>query len=83
MENPGLWYNPLKEKRDSLAFENYIGVRLLEHGIKQWEKVLESRLKKIFKLDKGHFDFIEINSTFDAILIIRKMKEMYQLKKKL
>ena len=38
-----------KGKGDALSCSKYRGVRLLEHGMKLWEKILEERLREIVK----------------------------------
>ena len=48
----------------------YRGLRLLEHGIKIWEKVLYERLKHVTKVDENQFGFMAGKSTTGAIFII-------------
>ncbi len=55
-EIPEDWKNSItvpiyKEKGDALECGKYRGVRLLEHGMKLFEKVLEERLRKLIKVD--------------------------------
>ena len=59
------------------------GIRLLEHVMKVYEKVLENRLKEFLQIDSRQFDFTSGRSTTDAIFIIRQMQEKYRDKKKL
>ncbi len=46
-----------KGKGDALLCGKYRGVRLLEHGMKLWEKILERRLRDIVKIDDMQFAF--------------------------
>ena len=41
-----------KGKGDALSCGKYRGVRLLEHGMKLWEKMLEERLRRIVNIDE-------------------------------
>ena len=43
-----------KGKGDALQCEKYRGVRLLEHGMKIYEKIIEKRLRKIIKLIRAN-----------------------------
>jgi hypothetical protein len=72
-----------KGKGDALLCGKYRGVRLLEHGMKVWEKVLEDRLKKIIKINECQFGFQQGKSTTDAIFILRQVQERYLEKKKM
>ena len=70
-----------KGKGENLVCQNYRGIRLLEHGLKIYEKILEKRLEEIVKIENCHFGFLKGKSTTDAIFIIRQLKEKYQEKK--
>ena len=70
-----------KGKGENLVCQNYRGIRLLEHGLKIYEKILEKRLENIVKIENCHFGFLKGKSTTDAIFIIRQLKEKYQEKK--
>jgi hypothetical protein len=41
----------------------YLGFRLLEHGMKIWERVLNERLKKICSIGDCQFGFMAGRST--------------------
>ncbi len=60
----------------------YRGVRLLEHGMKLWEKILEKRLKEVIKMDENQFGFQQGKSTTDVILVMRQLQEKYGAKKR-
>ena len=42
-----------KGKGDPLQCGKYRGLRLLEHGMKVWEKILDSSLKKLVKISNN------------------------------
>lgn len=56
-----------KEKGDSLKCGSYRGIRLLEHGLKLFEKVIERKLKRLIKVVARQFGFTAGKSTADAI----------------
>jgi hypothetical protein len=45
-------------------------VRLFEHGMKIFEKVLEERLKRLIKIDGWQFGFRSEKSTTDPVFIL-------------
>ena len=71
-----------KGKGDPLDCSKYRGVRLLEHGMKVWEKILEGRLKEIISISNNQFGFSQGKSTTDAIFILRQLQHKYTEKKK-
>ena len=71
-----------KGKGDAMECGNYRGIRLLEHGMKIFEKVLEMRLKKLIQIDERQFGFRTGKSTTDAIFILRQLQEKYCVKQK-
>jgi hypothetical protein len=84
---PESWKNSLtipiyKGKGDALECGKYRGVRLLEHGMKIFEKVLEKKLRKIISLDWRQCGFCTGRSTTDAIFVMRQIQEKYCQKKK-
>ena len=71
-----------KGKGDALSCGKYRGVRLLEHGMKVWEKILEEKLRGLVKIDECQFGFQEGKSTTDAIFMVRQVQEKHMEKKK-
>ena len=71
-----------KGKGDALDCTKYRGLRLLEHGFKIYEKVLEEKLRKITHIGENQFGFRPAKSTIDAIFIVRQLQEKYMEKKK-
>ena len=55
--------------------KQYIGVKLLEHGLKVLETVLDERVRKMTEVDPRLFGFMPGKSTIDAIFIARQLME--------
>ena len=49
----------------------YRGVKLLDHALKNVEKVLEKRLRKIVTIGDMPFGFMPGKVTIDAVFILR------------
>ena len=62
-----------KGKGDALQYGKYRGLRLLEHGMKIWERVLYERLKRVTEADENQFGFIAGRSTMGAIFVIQQL----------
>ncbi len=71
-----------KGKGDALECGKYRGIRLLEHPMKIYERILEARLRPLVSIDERQFGFIPGKSTNDAIFIMRQMQEKFSQKKK-
>ena len=50
-------------------------MKLLEHGTKVMERVLENRLHRIVSVDEMQFDFMSERGTICAVFILRRMLE--------
>ena len=48
---------------------SYRLVRLLEHGIKALERVLEKKLHRIVTVDEMQFDFLPEGGTIDKLML--------------
>ena len=66
-----------KKKGSVMDCASYRGVKLLEHGMKVVERLLEKRLRRLVKVDQMQFGFMPSRSTVDAIFILRRMQESY------
>ena len=55
----------------------YRGVKLLEHEIKYFEKILEKRLRTIVTIDDIHFGLMPGKGTIVTIFVLRKMQDKY------
>ena len=71
-----------KGKGDVLACNKYRGLRLLEHGMKIMEKVLDIKLRRITSIGSSQFGFRPEKSTEDAVFIARQLQEKYLQKKR-
>ena len=67
-----------KGKRDVLECSSSRGIKLLEHGMKVAERVLERRLRQAVEIDKMQFGFRPGTGTTDAIFITRQLQERYR-----
>ena len=64
-----------KNKGDILDCKQYRGIKLLEHGLKVLERVLDERVRKLTEVDPRQFGFMPGKSTVDAIFIARQLME--------
>ena len=71
----------LLQSLDVMDCGAYRGVRLLEHAMKIFERVLEMRIKKIVKVDDMQFGFMPGKGTIDALFILRRMQEEFRGRK--
>ena len=56
------------------------GVKLLEHGMKIIERVLEKRIRALVEVDNMQFGFMSGRGMTDALFIARRMQEEYREK---
>ena len=66
-----------KGKGDAMDCGSYRGLKLLEHAMKVWERLLERRLRDKIVLSEGQFGFVKGRGTIDAISIIRRIQDRY------
>ena len=71
-----------KDKGDVRECGSYRGVKLLEHGMKVLERVLERRLRKKIVVDEMQCGFMPGRGTIDAIFMVRQLQEKYLSRKK-
>ena len=64
-----------KGKGDVLEYSSSRGIKLLEHGMKIAERVLERRLRQAVEIDKMQFGFRPGTGTTHAIFIARQLQE--------
>lgn len=69
-------------KQYALLCGRYKGLRLLDHGMKIWEKLLCEWLKRRITIDDCQFGFMTGKSTTNAIFITRHLQEKYKVKRK-
>ena len=73
-----------KGKGDVIIFKrgSYRGVKLLEHGMKIIERVLERRIRAIVNFDEAQFGFMPGKGTIDALFLVRRLQEEHRAKAK-
>ena len=69
-------------KGDAMSCGAYRGVKLLEHAMKIVEKVLQSRMRCMVKVDEMQLGFMPSKGTIDAVFILRRLQEESLDKKK-
>ena len=67
-----------KGKGDVLECSSSRGIKLLEHGMKVAERVLERRLRQAVEIDKMQFGFRPGTGTTHAIFIARQLQKRYR-----
>ena len=60
----------------------YRGVKLLEHGMKIVERILEKRIRVLVEVDDMQFGYMPERWMTDALFIVRRMQEEYREKDK-
>ena len=71
-----------KGKGDPMECGSYRAVKLLEHGMKVLEGVLEKRLRWKVKIDDMQFGFVPGKGTVDTIFMVRQLQEKFLEKRK-
>ena len=74
--------NCYKGKGDALVRGNYRGLKLLEHPMKLFERVIEQLIRESISIDDMQFGFMPGRGTTDAIFIVRQVQEKYIAKGK-
>ncbi|KAK3533744.1 hypothetical protein QTP70_025050 [Hemibagrus guttatus] len=55
-----------------------IGIKLMSHTMKLWERVVEARLRKVVEICEQQYGFMPRKSTTDAIFALRILMEKYR-----
>ena len=63
-----------KQKGEPLECGNFRGIKLLEHGMKMFEKILERSLRKLITVNNMQFGFSPGKGTTDAVFIIQQLQ---------
>jgi hypothetical protein len=71
-----------KGKGDAMECGSYRGIKLLEHAMKVFERVIEARVRRRCEVDGMQFGFSAGKGTTDAIFVVRQLQEKYLDKKK-
>src|SRR6218665_3063618 len=64
-----------KQKGDAMECGNYRGIKLLEIGLKVYERVIERRIRQQVTIQDNQFGFMKGRGTTDAIFILRQTQE--------
>ena len=71
-----------KGKGDPMECGSYRAIKLLEHGMKVLERVLERRLRMKVNIDDMQFGFMSGEGTVDAIFIVRQLQGKFMEKRR-
>ena len=71
-----------KGKGDALDCGSYRGIKLLDHAMKVFERVMEKRVRRNVNLEEMQFGFRPGRGTTDAIFIVRQLQKRYLSKSK-
>jgi hypothetical protein len=71
-----------KGKGDPMSCGSYRGIKLLEHGLKIFERIMDSRIRSTVYIDKSQFGFMPGRGTTDAIFVVRQVQEKFLGKNK-
>ena len=64
-----------KGKRDIKEYGNYLGIKLMSHSMKLWERVIEAKIRKKVTMAKQQFWFMPGRSNTNAIFCLRMLLE--------
>ena len=77
-----VYNNVYKDKGDALECGSYRGIKLLEHAMKVFERVVENRLRQTLCIDEMQFGFTPWKGTTDSVFILRQIQERYLVKRR-
>ena len=67
-----------KNKGDVQSYSNYRGIKLISHTMKQWERVVERRLRSELTFSEQQYGFMPGQSTTCALFALRVLMEKYR-----
>ena len=68
-----------KQKGDHLECNNFRGIKLLSHTLKLWERVVESRLRKMVNISERQYGFQPGKSTIQPLFCLRMLQEKHRV----
>ena len=68
----------VKNKGDVQSCSNYRGIKLSNHTMKLWERVVERRLRSELTFSEQQYGFMPGESTTDALSALRVLMEKYR-----
>ena len=66
-----------KQKGDPLECNNFRGIKLLSHTLTLWERVVESRLRKLVDISERQYGFQPGKSTIQPLFCLRMLQEKH------
>ena len=67
-----------KNKGDAQCCGNYRGIKLMNHTMKVWERIIETRLRDRVEISKQQYGFMPGKGTTYAIFALRMLIEKYR-----
>ena len=67
-----------KNKEDAQCCGNYRGIKLLSHTMKEWERIIEARLRDRVEIGKPQYEFMPGKGTTDAMFALRMLMQKYR-----
>ena len=67
-----------KQKGDPLECNNFRGINLLSHTLKLWERVVESRLRKMVNISEIQYWLQPGKSTIHPLFCLRMLQEKHR-----
>lgn len=74
--------NCFKIKGHAVELGNYRLLKLIEHAMKVFERIIEKLLRETVTISFMQFGFMPIKGTTDAIFLVRQVQERFTSKKK-
>ena len=71
-----------KNKGDAQCCGNYSGIKLMNHTMKVWKRIIEVRLRNRVEIRKQQYGFMPGKKTTDAMFGIRMLMEKVQERSK-
>ena len=62
-----------KGKGDPHNPNSYRGIKLLEHALKLYEKILDGHLGEVVDIDKMQYRFMSGRGTVDTVFVLRRL----------
>ena len=67
-----------KNKGDALCCGNYRGIKLMNHIMKVWDRIIEARLRDRVEISKQQYGFIPGKETTNTMFALRMLMEKYR-----
>jgi len=70
-----------KNKGDIQDCNNFRSIKLLNHTMKLWERMIEKRLRRDVAISENQFGFMPGRTTIEAIYLLRRLMGLYRDRK--